>query len=338
MLWSQFKCLKKGEGKMRKVLIFAIAICLTMCYVNTASAVLLLPDPDTVVDGVVVASQYDDFRTYPASLMIELANRNPGDPNVTWTAADWFINTGTGGLDLLVYTGAAGQKNDPVSTGQSFEDPLIEPNPNKTNSFDGTWGLADPTFKHSPIAIDGPVYVDDILTYLELKVGEGATIPVFNFDMTEPQGGKPSEPPNYLTVSGQARIVDPDTNATVKFWAFDNEIDDIYNMTDWVYAPNWLEVPGTSGNYTIRNNVGGGKLDYAVFAPDMDLSEWSSAANGGKRYKYAIDIHFREIEGSSEELYLTGAFAAPGTEIPEPVSAFLVGIGLLGLGIFKKRR
>jgi len=325
--------------KRKLSIILAVMFCLVMSFVYTAGAVTLLPDPNTVVDGVVVASHYDDFYTYPASLMIELAQRNPGDPNMTWTEADWFVNTGTGGLDLLIYTGAAGQKNDPVGGGMSFEDPLIEPNPNHTNSFDGTWGDADPTNKHSPIAVDGPVYVDDILQYLQLNFGTGYTVPVFNFDMTEPQGGKPGEPPNYLTFTGQVRIVDPDDNSTVKFWAFDNDENNAFDPNAWVYAPNWLTVSGTSGNYTIRNNVGGGKLDYAVVAPDMDLSEWSSVTNSGKQYNFVTDLHFREIEGGAEEIYLTGKFALPKPPaIPEPVSALLIGAGLLGLGFSKKKK
>ena len=103
----------------------------------------------------------------------------------------------------------------------------------------------------------------------------------------------------------------------------------------WVYAPNTFPVNGTSQNYLIDNNRGGGKFDYAVLAPTMDLSKWSSAATN-KTYLFVADINFDELDGGFEEISISGGYTSP--VIPEPVSAFLIGIGLLGLGIFKKRK
>ncbi len=108
----------------------------------------------------------------------------------------------------------------------------------------------------------------------------------------------------------------------------------------WIYAIGDLKIgPYMYGKkqkyyYEADNNMGSGSLDFIAYAPDMDLN---NSAWLNKGYYFVTDFRLAGLNNGFEELYITGAFS-PHKVIPEPVTALLLGSGLLGLAGMKIRR
>ncbi|MGE5279201.1 MAG: PEP-CTERM sorting domain-containing protein [Deltaproteobacteria bacterium] len=289
---------------MKKLLLGVIAgLVFAGIGVLPALAVVELPDPGTVLpDGSTIATLHDDFYAYSAKL-----NTLLGYPGFN-------VPTGTGGLDILVYTGANGQDNDPVNGGFVFPDPMQDPGGSVT-TFSGVWGTQDPD--HDPIL------VDDVLGYLH-TFGPDINIPVFDFDMNQ-TGANPD-----LDILGRVYILDPSNgNSTVAEWDFDDILNNTFDADAWVTATGVIDL---GGGLSVDHNKGSGKLDYIGIAPTMDLSLYS-----GKDYTFYADFRMRGLNDGFEELYLSGAFAPQHTLVPEPATMALFGLGLAGV-IARKRR
>lgn len=266
-----------------------------------AQAVVYLPDP------TLYAVQYDDFYSYSAKLLTEF-----GFPG-------FDIATGTGGLDILLYTGAGGINNQNIGAGNlfDFEDPMAAPG-GGTTTFSDIWGVG--------VQPNGPVLVDNLYNYLQATFGPEAAIPVFNFDMNQ-TGNNAS-----LDVVAKISIWDPATDSEVAFWAFDNLLNNAFDPEAWVLSPATITV----GDITVNNNLGSGKADFIVYAPTMDLTNYL-----GEGYFFKTDFRMQGLNNGFEELFLTGAFAPsppPPPPIPEPSTLLLLGSGLVGLGLIGYRR
>lgn len=256
-----------------------------------------------------IASKHDDFYSYSADLLTQLGY------------AGFNASVGTGGLDLLIYTGAVGQNNASV-VGGPFPSPLAAPTGGES-TFSGTWGT---TGTYSPVA------VDSVLNFLH-SYDPNLSIPVFNFDMNQ-TGSTPT-----VLMSGQVTIWDPFNSEVVDFWAFDDIENDAYDPTSLVTAFGKLDVGvcfDKKGNqvacYELDNNKGSGQLDFIAFAPTMDLSLYS-----GKGYQFIADFNLAGANNGHEELFMTGRTGVPYNPVPEPATVLLLGSGLLGLLGFRKK-
>lgn len=271
-----------------------------------------LPDPNTTVLGVPVATQYDDAYSYSTRVLDYLL---PGD--------GWSDAAGTGQLDLIVTTRSSGQTN--TDLGFNIPDPTTNPN---TNPISDSWGTADTT---------GPMLVADLYNYLFTVFG--ANTPVFTFDQNE-TGGNPD-----LLVTAKVEIIDP-ILGVLKTWSFDNLLNDAYDPNEPVLAPGEITIddvmntePGPT--VTFNNNTGSGKFDFIIYVPDMDLSLWDDADN-----LFKVSWIFDGVDDGGEEITITGRFTGtvcpsdlPQCQvIPEPQSLALVSLGLLGIALASRRR
>ena len=268
------------------------------------AAIIELPDVDETYDGIPVAIQYNDFYSYSGSLLNQWGFLSQAN----------YTGQGTGTLDLIVGTGAGGQNNQGIGPDGSynFEDPMPFPG-GGANDFTGNWGLGTQA--------NGPVLVDNLLAYLD-AINPGATIPTFIFDHNQ-TGGNPD-----LFVQAEVFIYDPVTGERVARWIFDD------GNGGPVLSPGDVQVVGELGEvYEADANKGSGKLDYIVFAPTMDLGLFSGAG-----YLFGIDFFMDDLNNGFEELYLSGRFSTTATEVPLPGPVWLIGLGLVMLGAFRRYR
>lgn len=276
-----------------------------------ASAFTYLPNPASTFDGLPVSRQYDDFISYSTQLLTQFGY------------AGFNGASGVGGLDVVLLT-QSGNDNTPVAGGFNFEDPVPSAT-GSVHSFSGTWG--------GGIQANGPVTVDNLLDYLHNQFGVTANIPVFTFDLAEPGSAASRD----LEMLAKFMVYDPINDVEVATWALDGLNNSSFDSTEFITIEGELSLTGASSTVYTASNTGSGKYDYLVYSPTMNLSLYS-----GLGYQFRIFAEFRDVDGSGEEAFISGAFAVqppppPATAVPEPASFLLIGMGLAGYALSRKR-
>lgn len=282
-----------------------------------------LPDVDAYFDGIPVATQYDQFYGYSTDLMDQLQ----AEGHMSAAYGDFNFSTGTGGLDVLLYTGAGGQNNvdvGPVGHEMTFEDP-VDNSGGSTSSFEGWWGQGDQDNDGTPDGsapdyIHGPVTVGQVHTYLHL-INPDNDIPVFYADLNQQGSGASAN----MQVTVNAMIIDAVTDTVVAEWSMDGSDNGLYDPYDYVDIPKTLSLTGDSTHvYDITFNRGSGQPDFVFYAPTMDLSQYND------EYLFVMEGKLNNLNDGFEEFFLTGAIATGKVPLPGLIWLLLGGLPAMG--------
>jgi hypothetical protein len=106
-----------------------------------------------------------------------------------------------------------------------------------------------------------------------------------------------------------------------------------------------VDVPCSLGAFTIKNAVlGGVVIDFGVSGFFQNGADPSTRTAGKGLYSTQLlnesvaTIYFKINNGQSiSTAYAASFVATPGAEIPEPATYLLIGSGIAGLGLFRRR-
>lgn len=284
---------------------------------QAAPVVLTLPTPGSIVDGIVAHQVFDQGLVYSSRLLDQwqTAGLLPGNQN-------YLFSTGTGGIPVLVYTGANGATND-----SPFANPLSACGGGNCTQFDGTWGLSS-----------------QVGTLGALRTALAGANMMFYFDHNEQEGRNAT--PN-LRVSGQFQVYDANNQLKASF-AIDANPNSSYDPAAYITSCSTAVVGGggltdgicnfgsapTSASYVLDSNSGSGKPDFFVLFPQFNL--YSNAYSDTD--KIVVTMSLRDLDPGFDELGIAGYRFATTTTVPEPGALALAGMGLLAACLVRRRQ
>lgn len=320
--------------KRTRQLLLAVLISCGIFGASSAQA-LVLPDPTTN------AYQYGDFYSYSLPILAYGYDQQygggvgPGTPYYIASSPGQIANT------IVVATKSketnfSGMDNaylTPNGSGATSFSTGSEPNPGQLGTVPGnqtgTWDSSIAAFK-SYLNGTSPAFMfnnnetkekdgsgEDLLAWarLSLRSSTGAANPL-NFDFTNNGGlgGIPGGNVANYTSTGAAPVA-----------------------ADYVLSGGQVTLPiGPGGtNVTFDHNLGANQAAYAIVSPELNefLATWDE--NTSLYDVLSIDLRLNGINNGYEQLFVVPSDYTP---VPEPGTMMLLGMGMLGLAVYGKRR
>lgn len=322
---------------MRKLLLLLL-MALFLCFPTTYASAVTLPTTSAAGYSNLfnndplypLYTPYADFNSYALPLLaLDYDVYGPGGG--TGPGNPYYVASTPGTIkdDIVLYTGSSGTG---VLTNMSGMDNAY-PTPSGTY-FSFSTVVADDPGGDGEFVGDAADSWDTTLSAFTTYLGGSPLIFYFNNNENNSENGLSQ----IMIAIGWVEIYDVDNIA----------LPILFEFSDGgapVIVPGGIPVATSDGliNETVNLNLGANQAAFALNSPALDafLAGWSpSSAYDSMRVMFSLGLPDGGILGLSngyEQLFIQKETSS-SPAIPEPASLLLLGVGLLGLGVFTKRK